>query len=258
MLSPTARELYEKLDERASKATQVMYDVYNSGQRPDPDKGGAIWGDIKKFLLDEVFKRKCAYCEENTDASSPQHAEHWRPKNAVSGVPEHPGYWWLSLDWNNLVPACFFCNAGAGKNSQFPIAGEYVLSPDQVTDMDELDAIELPLLLHPWRGQRPEDHLEFLADGHVSARNRSEYGRWTIIVLDLNRGRLVELRKERIKAARRAMKEAAGDILDDREPEDTWGGFTNGAAIFSRAVTDVIGPRMAELRAMLRQVRDDP
>jgi uncharacterized protein (TIGR02646 family) len=250
-LSLEAQERFKRLGKRASDATDAMYDVHKSGKRPDPNKGQAIWRDVKEFLLDEVFHRKCAYCEGKTDAFAPQHAEHWRPKNAVSGVPGHPGYWWLSLDWDNLVPACYFCNSGRGKVAQFPIAGSYVFLPDAVRDIDELDDVELPLLLHPWRGEPPEEHLEFLEDGRVCARNKSEYGRRTIEVLDLNREPLVELRKAQIKAARRAMKEAAGNILDDVDPEETWDGFTSGAAIFSRAVTDVIGPRMAKLRALL-------
>lgn len=248
------QQRFRGLDKRASEATRAMYEIYKTGQRPDPDKGQAIWRDIKEFLLDEVFHRKCAYCEGNTDAYAPQHAEHWRPKNAVSGMPEHPGYWWLSLDWNNLVPACYFCNSGRGKVAQFPIEGSYVLSPDAVKDIDELDAVERPLLLHPWRGEPPENHLEFLEDGRVCARNRSKYGQWTIKVLDLNREPLVELRKAQIKAGRRAMKEVAVNILDAVDPQENWDGFTNGAALFSRAVTDVIGPRMVQLRALLEQV----
>jgi uncharacterized protein (TIGR02646 family) len=251
VLSLEAQERFKRLAKRASDATDAMYELHKSGKRPDPNKGNAIWRDIKEFLLDEVFHRKCAYCEGNTDAFAPQHAEHWRPKNAVSGVPGHPGYWWLSLDWDNLVPACYFCNSGRGKVAQFPIAGSYVFSPDAVKDIDELDDVELPLLLHPWRGEPPEDHLEFLEDGRVCARNKSKYGRWTIKVLDLNREPLVDLRKAQIKAARRAMKEAAGYILDNLDPEETWDGFTKGAAFFSGAVTDVIGPRMARLRALL-------
>jgi uncharacterized protein (TIGR02646 family) len=250
-LSLEAQERLKRLAKRASDATDAMFEVHKSGERPDPDKGQAIWREIKEFLLDEVFGRKCAYCEGKSDAFAPQHAEHWRPKNEVSGAPEHPGYWWLSLDWDNLVPACYYCNSGRGKVAQFPIAGSYVFSPDAVKDIDELDDVELPLLLHPWRGEPPEDHLEFLGDGRVCARNKSKYGRSTINVLDLNREPLVELRKGQIKAARRAMKEAAGNILDGIDPEDTWDGFTNGAAIFSRAITDVIGPRMAKLRALL-------
>jgi uncharacterized protein (TIGR02646 family) len=252
-LLPAAQKRFKRLAKRASDATDAMYDVHRSGGRPDPDNGQAIWRDIKEFLLDEVFGRKCAYCEGNTDAHAPQHAEHWRPKNAVSEEPGHPGYWWLSLDWDNLVPACNNCNSGRGKVAQFPIAGSYVFSPDAVKDIDELDGVERPLLLHPWRGEPPEEHLEFLKDGRVCARNKSNYGQTTIKVLDLNREPLVELRKAQIKAARRAMAEAAGNILDDRDPEETWNGFTNGAATFSRAVTDVIGPRMAKLRAFLQQ-----
>ena len=71
-LSPEAQERYKRLAKRASDATDAMYNVHKSGKRPDPDKGQAIWRDIKEFLLDEVFDRKCAYCEGNTDAHAPQ------------------------------------------------------------------------------------------------------------------------------------------------------------------------------------------
>ena len=44
------------------------------------------------------------------------------------------------------------------------------------------------------------------------------------------------------------MKEVAGNILDGLDPEETWNGFTNRRGDLSRAVMDVIGPRMAKLR----------
>ncbi|MEF9674035.1 hypothetical protein QNM99_25505 [Pseudomonas sp. PCH446] len=36
--------------------------------------------------------------------------EHYRPKGAVSEDASHPGYWWVAMDWDNLLPSCIDCN----------------------------------------------------------------------------------------------------------------------------------------------------
>src|SRR4051812_38104505 len=83
-LNPEARGKWEALQQDADEAVAKMFERYHNNQKPDPDRGQAIWAEIKRFLLNNMFERKCAYCEANTDASAPQHAEHWRPKNAVT------------------------------------------------------------------------------------------------------------------------------------------------------------------------------
>lgn len=106
-----------------------------------------VWGELKEWLLKNVFHDKCAYCE-TREARSSYHAEHFRPKGRVryqaSGSTtkktlrnarvqdeqdqdvDHPGYFWLAYHWQNLLPSCNNCNSARGKNDQFPVGGTYV------------------------------------------------------------------------------------------------------------------------------------
>ncbi|CDX20236.1 conserved hypothetical protein [Mesorhizobium plurifarium] len=65
--------------------------------------------EIKK-ALHKLFHGKCAYCETFYSASAPVDIEHFRPKGAVSEDKNHPGYWWLAMSWDNLLPSCIDCN----------------------------------------------------------------------------------------------------------------------------------------------------
>ncbi|MCY1744551.1 hypothetical protein [Ensifer sp. SL37] len=58
--------------------------------------------------LRKLFWNKCAYCE--SDLVDSLDVEHFRPKGEVTDDPDHPGYWWLALKWENLLPACVGCN----------------------------------------------------------------------------------------------------------------------------------------------------
>lgn len=66
--------------------------------------------DEVKRWLEELFHGKCAYCESYYAAQAPVDVEHYRPKGAVEGAHDHPGYWWLAMDWDNLLPSCIDCN----------------------------------------------------------------------------------------------------------------------------------------------------
>ncbi len=65
--------------------------------------------------LEALFHRKCAYCESAYDIVQPVDVEHYRPKGAVDGAADHDGYWWLAMDWNNLLPSCIDCNRRRGQ-----------------------------------------------------------------------------------------------------------------------------------------------
>lgn len=60
--------------------------------------------------LDELFHGKCAYCESFYASTAPVDVEHYRPKGAVHEDAAHQGYWWLGMDWDNLLPSCIDCN----------------------------------------------------------------------------------------------------------------------------------------------------
>ncbi|RVI09473.1 endonuclease [Sinorhizobium meliloti] len=141
-----------------------------------------------KLELERLFHGKCAYCESFYGSTQPVDVEHYRPKGEVEGVPGHRGYYWLAMDWNNLLPSCIDCNRrreqkapsalvgsivkllssgefdrtrkmSLGKSSAFPLATETgrALAPG-----DNLLG-EQRLLLDPTRDD-PREHLTFLID----------------------------------------------------------------------------------------------
>jgi hypothetical protein len=142
--------------------------------------------DSVKKHLDELFHGKCAYCESFYASTAPVDVEHYRPKGAVHEDEAHPGYWWLGMDWENLLPSCIDCNRkrkqsmpklsaklltlqeeqrgfshgvliSSGKKDSFPVLGTRA--------MTEASSIldEYPLLLDPCR-DNPNEHLRFHID----------------------------------------------------------------------------------------------
>ena len=168
-----------------------------------------LYKEQRQAILD-LFHGKCGYCEAKITLD--QHAgdvEHFRPKGGVTDENDrpikvtfgkrkraHPGYFWLAYDPLNLLPACIACNRPGkvgdrrvGKWKRFPIAGKYATSPDGLAE-------EKPLLLNPLI---PEDdpafHLQFDPDtGRIIAK--SDRGKMTVDILDLNREGLPEARRE--------------------------------------------------------------
>ena len=148
-------------------------------------------GEVKT-RLEALFHGKCAYCESFYSQTQPVDVEHYRPKGRVAEAgADHPGYWWLAMEWENLLPSCIDCNRkrgqtlpvmrqgtllelhdGArfsssvqfksGKQDSFPLANG---SPYAVTEKDDL-ALEIRLLLDPTR-DNPESHLAF----HIDRQN---------------------------------------------------------------------------------------
>ncbi|MFM9829001.1 MAG: hypothetical protein ACKVOB_09715 [Sphingomonas sp.] len=80
-----------------------------------------------KAALEKLFFGKCAYCETFYNATAPVDIEHYRPKGEVAEAPGHPGYWWLAMVWENLLPSCIDCNR---KRNQ--------LVPKQSSDLADL------------------------------------------------------------------------------------------------------------------------
>lgn len=129
--------------------------------------------DVKQ-RLEALFHGKCAYCESLYAAQAPVDVEHYRPKAKVDGDDTHPGYWWVAMDWENLLPSCLDCNRrrkqkapylvsdlrvlfaemSSGKQSAFPVAGQR--AHPEVSDFIG----ELALLLDPTRDD-PDQHIHF-------------------------------------------------------------------------------------------------
>jgi uncharacterized protein (TIGR02646 family) len=137
--------------------------------------------DAVKAALHALFHGKCAYCESYFQAQAPVDVEHFRPKAAVEDDKAHPGYWWLAMEWSNLLPSCIDCNrrrrqetpvptsslaelheaatrtANTGKKDAFPVAGARAAA--EVDDIDK----EQAYLIDPTRDD-PADYLEYYID----------------------------------------------------------------------------------------------
>lgn len=202
--------------------------------------GFAVYKHVEvKQRLDALFHGKCAYCETYYSASAPVDIEHFRPKGAVSEDPSHPGYWWIAMAWENLLPSCIDCNrkrkqshiidsaslealnAGgrrtrnspvlSGKKDSFPLApGAARLQPELTTYL-----AEQALLLNPCDDQ-PNEHLEYIVEGRPSISlmlprgipDPSLRGATSIQIYGLNRLGLVQ---ERTRLLRRL--EFLGDLV---------------------------------------------
>lgn len=173
----------------ATKADAELADFREHLADTSPDKKSF---DFKVYKLEEIkqaleklFHGKCAYCETFYSASAPVDVEHYRPKGAVAEAPTHPGYWWLAMRWENLLPSCIDCNRKrnqkiadnattlqqlwqfgkdarkldtkqVGKKDSFPIAtgAEYLLN-------EEVDfGRERALLINPCT-DKPQEYLAF-------------------------------------------------------------------------------------------------
>ncbi|WP_204346195.1 AAA family ATPase [Psychroserpens algicola] len=152
---------------------------------------------IKNSLID-LFHGKCAYCETKIQNNNHLDLEHYRPKSSVLESQDHPGYWWLAHDWDNLLVACNVCNRSyysksgkRGKANRFPLLDESKRAFSPKNPISK----ETPLILNPCVDE-PENHLTYTDDGKVSSRTKQ--GQTSIMVLGLNRPELVEARKKTI------------------------------------------------------------
>jgi uncharacterized protein (TIGR02646 family) len=167
----------------------------------------ALYKRMRQEIFD-AFAGKCAYCEGKFKLDQPGDVEHFRPKGGVtdgrdrpirlrrpSPRKDHPGYYWLAYDWQNLLPSCAACNRPnktrrglrVGKWNRFPVVGFRATVPGE-------ELKEKALLLHPILDD-PQDHMVFETNtGIVGGTTRR--GKATIKLLGLNREGLPEERKK--------------------------------------------------------------
>jgi uncharacterized protein (TIGR02646 family) len=147
-----------------------------------------------KETLTELFYGKCAYCEGKVGISAPVDVEFFRPKAGVVESPDHPGYWWLAMVWENMLSSCIDCNrvrthegVRTGKANRFPLVDEKkrAFKPGK-------ERFEEPILRDPCNDY-PEQHLVFDEMGRVVSD--TPRGNVTIAVLGLNRPGLVDARR---------------------------------------------------------------
>jgi uncharacterized protein (TIGR02646 family) len=169
-----------------------------------------VYSDLNvRAALEELFHRKCAYCESSI-SNSTWEVEHFRPKGRVAERADHPGYYWLAYRWSNLYPACEFCNkrrkdrplwgdlrfaSSGGKLDHFPLEVE---TDRAMTHEDDLSR-ERPLLLDPCKDQ-PEEHLRYTLLGEIVHSRGDQKAKASISVFHLKRRRLRDSRKNQVAA----------------------------------------------------------
>lgn len=146
---------------RTGDKSLISEKIYRDAYDTPDGKRSRVEDQLARYYL-----YKCAYCERICKAD----IEHYRPKKGVDEQKDHPGYYWLSYEWTNLLPSCITCNREGAKHNHFPILGERVYGP--LLTVDDLPLLETfkaasspladerPLLLHP-EVDRPEDYFAF-------------------------------------------------------------------------------------------------
>jgi uncharacterized protein (TIGR02646 family) len=190
---PSVLDLQE--DSPARRELEKAVEFYSKGRRQRRFEFHAFNNREVKKALTELFHGKCAYCEAKVTATGPVDIEMYRPKGGVVESPEHPGYWWLAMVWDNLLASCADCNrvrdhdgVKLGKANRFPLDDESTRAFNPSDDLGR----EAPLLLDPCT-DFPEEHLVFDAQGTVVSDTKR--GQTTITVLGLNRPALVASRQ---------------------------------------------------------------
>lgn len=164
---------------------------------------------LKAYSLDQdTFNEntelaKCYYCESTSEVVASLQVEHYRPKkrvddNARQVVPGTFGYYWLGIEWSNLVLACSKCNGRGAKGNIFTITGNRVYNGTTFDDTGQYDRTrcianqqplinEIPDLLHP----EIDDSYAFLEfDWEGKIAGKSHRGRRTIEICKLDRKQL--------------------------------------------------------------------
>ncbi|SMQ61013.1 TIGR02646 family protein [Bacillus sp. OV166] len=192
--------------------------------------------DDVKQKLNDMFHKKCAYCESTYEHVHPMDVEHFRPKGSVQQYRGDSrrlsGYYWLAWDWDNLFPSCIHCNRVSyqdtfnngkvlrGKGNLFPLEED----SKRATRHTYLINDEFPLLLNPCK-DNPEDHIEFTDEGvirpTINEGKESMKGDISIKVYGLDRLSLSMEREKvtvNIKAQIKSVKSAWKNLL--RYPDD--------------------------------------
>lgn len=199
-----------------SDAIAAWQRAVDAGQAPKPIRIKSCWGRYKDELK-QVQHGKCGYCDSSVTAVAHGDVEHYRPKSAVSTLGDEkvwrPGYWWAAFRWENYLFACQICNQ-RWKRNLFPVEDE---AGRQLPPTETSQPEETPLLLNPFYGPHPYEHLRFRPDGMVEPLGDSKYGQSTIRVCGLNRDELRQKRRENAQKAWelvRELVEAQGPGLD--------------------------------------------
>lgn len=238
---------------KASAATESAKEDHESGKGITFNP--KIWSELKKWLLDNVFHGKCAYCESQVTVTEWGDADHFRPKGAVTVLESkkyikvekdnilHPGYYWVAYNWKNLLPSCKRCNSER-KLYCFPVANQHIFSPNDASQYERLNELEKPLLLHPYF-DNPRKHLKFGKHGGVHVKNGSDMGKASIILYGLRRE---PLKKNRKKEQENAFKNYLVHLVSNRKKAEKYlQKIRNGEEVYSAAICDYLDFKLLKI-----------
>ncbi|MBD3906512.1 hypothetical protein NAL32_17690 [Chryseobacterium sp. Ch-15] len=170
---------------------------------------------VHKDDLNEGDRPKCYYCESYVDHVAVLQVEHFRPKAKVdnidnNGLP-HSGYYWLGLEWSNLLLSCPNCNGKKAKGNRFPLVDSNnrtsainpirnpPLSYDRTYCIANQPTLlnEEPLLINP-EYEDPTPHLTFDEFGQIYGIG--EKGETTVDILKLYRDPLLAARQAKLNS----------------------------------------------------------
>lgn len=89
---------------------------------------------IGKTSIDEDRElAKCFYCESTSEVVASLQVEHYRPKGALHDenrkiISGSFGYYWLALEWSNLILSCSKCNGRGAKGNIFTAAQKNIFT----------------------------------------------------------------------------------------------------------------------------------
>lgn len=204
------------LNQRALIKIKTATDSFNGDVYQGYYKNITITNQLKAFSicknqLELGDKPKCNYCESRVEKGATLQVEHYRPKSKVEAIDnnnfEHHGYYWLGLEWTNLLLSCPKCNGKSAKGNRFPILGQRAIPFEPVNSLYIIDRTacianqnpllsERPVLLNP-EIDFPELSLTFNAQSFISGYGPDAYrGEETKEILRLNRDPLIADRQE--------------------------------------------------------------
>lgn len=183
------------------RAKKLLHEIISTA--PNHKVKGLYNSKSVRKKMRKYFGDKCVFCESVPVGSSSFRIDHFRPKKFIKNVDQkvHYGYYWLALEWTNLVQLCEQCNAS--KSNNFPVTGNHVNALTDPTALKFPLIGSVPLskedrhLLHP-EIDNVESHLSFSRDGLVIAKPGSLKGSESINLYGLNRGDLVLMRKKKV------------------------------------------------------------
>jgi len=180
--------------------------------------------ELDETVLDalaRLFRGKCAFCEAKTIIGAHRFRPIAEAEPLALSENAHLYYCWLGTDWNNIYAICPEC----AKRSRrlFPVRGGTrgsLPTDDQLREFAQSNAglwrwahRDKPLILDPCRKQDFSRHLAFDLSGGVAGKTQA--GRNTIEVFDLDRPSLVGARGEAFGDYLRMMRMNEGGRLPD-------------------------------------------